>query len=259
MNNTIHRRSLVIAMLVCGLHFGSAFSDEVFVPLPTEASQSHTPAPWLTLPIDAPLIVTCVDGRRLTGSYDQRSTAEVVWLTLRMGDSASVSTLLPAANIQRIEQAGGSAIEPLSPSTLAAGFAYPSINALPRSTAQSLAIAIRPVNVDPDAAIDGIELFLQPSDRQGQPLVKEGSVVVQLSICSVDVHDRVVLRQSESWTRQLTVSDYSPAGGRLRIPFRQIDLGRYADQYLVAVASVKMRIAGEAALEAKSDYVPIRP
>jgi hypothetical protein len=223
--------------------------------------------PWGAFPVGAEMSATLFTGRIVRGTLDSRTTNDLLCLTIDR-EGMSVSSIMHRDDVSAIELVDLQAKPRLSRvgnvggPMLAANHGSRSANANSRNgsnRAQSLAVFAHVDNWNADPKSDGIRLYLSPKGANGEVLPVLGTVSVQLNVYRGDVRNVAGrLHEEESWSYELSKSDYDQHGAVITLPFRRIQPDSDKDIYTFGTLNVRLKIAGQGVLDATLDDVELR-
>jgi hypothetical protein len=86
-----------------------------------------------------------------------------------------------------------------------------------------------------------------------------GTVSVQLNVYRGDVRNTAGrLHEEESWSYELSNSDYDQTGAVITLPFKRIQPDIDKDIYLLGTLNVRLKIAGQGVLDSTLDDLELR-
>lgn len=220
--------------------------------------------PWATFVAGSNVKVTLTSGRTVNGQLDSRSTSEVLWLTADF-EGVSIGNQLKPADVLRIEPG----FPVVLPSPIPSKVVTPTLGPATRDwsrvvptrslDALSLDAFARLANFDNDAQPDGLQAILVPLGAGGEVLRKAGSLSIQLSVFRGDWRNRTQrFCEEESWSKEVTLDDYTPQGLVIDLPFRRIIPESDSELLAVGVLNIRFNIASERSVEAQVEDVPLR-
>ncbi len=247
--------------LACGLVvFLSTFTD----------CKSSEP-PWGKYPVSAPLAVTLHSGRIVKGVLDPRTTTDHLWLTIE-NNGMAISGLVTIDEVAKIELIDLKQIFVVSDLTqLSRSNRIPNLletRAMPSEQletrvsgklAQSLEIFAHLDNWNSDSRPDGIRLYVYPRSSRGELVPEVGTLSIELQVYRGDLRKTTGrLQEEETWSHEISRSDYNASGATIQLPFRKIQPDHEHQLYSLGVLKVRFKIAGQGVLEAMIDDVPLR-
>jgi hypothetical protein len=113
-------------------------------------------------------------------------------------------------------------------------------------------------NFDADADFDGIRIYLQPSDGQGNRPAVEGMVSVELQAQRLGRHGEPTRYETvERWSQAISAADYSAGSAVLQLPFRSFNPNS-AEYAPLGIISVRLGVASVGTFDAVIHDVPLR-
>ncbi len=221
--------------------------------------------PWSGIRVGTALSVTLSQGRTVHGTLDARTTNDHLHLALENA-GMRVSSILSTSNVKNIqlEESRPQAALLQDNSSLSVVAAHtPQILEDTKSrsvgVANSLAVFAQVDNWNGDPKSDGIRLLLRPTGANGEMIHATGSVSVQLNVYRGDWRNRAGrLHEEESWSYELSKSDYNHQGATITLPFRRIHPDTDHAIYALGTINVRLNIAGQGVLDATLDDVELR-
>ena len=222
-------------------------------------------APWSSFDSGSNLKVTLTNGRIVHGQLDSRTSPEVLWLTAQ-SEGITIGNQLTRADVLRIEPglllavpgiaAGSGAASTLA---LPTGIALPTGNRARFIPIRTLDAVARLANLDDDAQPDGLQVILVPRGASGEALRKAGSLSIKLLVYRGDWRNRTQrFYEEESWSKEVSLEDYTQQGLVIDLPFRRIVPETDAELLDVGVLRIRFNVASERSVDAQVEDVPLR-
>ncbi|MEZ6135000.1 MAG: hypothetical protein R3C53_08840 [Pirellulaceae bacterium] len=219
---------------------------------------------WAGMPIGSDVAVSLASGRVMRGKLDARSTQEQLWLTLE-DQGIQVSSIVSAEYVALVQpasavssQAVDTARGPARAAAAVSNIAYQR-GSRSGSAATSLSAFAHIDNWDADPQADGIRLYLRPRTADGKLVQVAGFVSVELEVYRGDVRDiSKHYRVEESWSYELTKSDFDQHGAMVQLPFRSIQPENDREIFELGTLHVRFKIAGQGVLDTTLNDVVLR-
>lgn len=122
-----------------------------------------------------------------------------------------------------------------------------------------LAVDAAAANWDRDAATDGLIVFLEPRDAEGQPVATNGTVHCELLGFRPGYQDPgALLPRIGTWTKRLEADKRTYRGWRLQLPFQAIHPERRTDLASLGMLFVKLTVPGQGTFATTVDWLRLR-
>ena len=218
---------------------------------------------WGSYRVGTVLSVKLTNGRVVHGAVDANTTNDQLHLVLEEAGTR-VCSILNSGDIQRIQLEHPRETRTQEYDRVSAPAVRPrpiQENATsPSGTpASSLAAFAHVDNWNGDPKSDGLRIFLRPTGANGELVQATGTVSIQLYVYRGDVRNTAGrLHEEESWSYELTESDYHRSGATITLPFRKIQPENDHEVYSLGTLNVRLKIAGQGVLDATLDDVVLR-
>lgn len=129
----------------------------------------------------------------------------------------------------------------------------------PPARVTHLAVDASAANWDRDAASDGLVLYLEPRDADGQTVAVRGTVHCELLGFRPGYENVAgLLPRLGTWTRRLEPDQGSYRGWRLELPFQAFHPERRTDLASLGLLFVRLNVPGQGTFAATVDWLRLR-